>query len=179
MARIRGPISYKFRVVALTAVAAIFILYITLPDFGDGDSIFNKDSSAKKGPGGGKIAWPRNQVQFPFKHNGRVAGDHRKAEEVKAVMKRTFWKYRLGAWGADEIKPISGQGRTTRWARDILFLSMSSMCGVDKIRWVQEWMGGHNCRHIDNDSTYGSGRRIRIGLFLFRYYEDGGGADWG
>lgn len=122
MVRIRGPISYKLRVVAIALVAAIFILYITLPDFGDGDSIFNKNASPKKG--GGKIAWPRNQVQFPFERNGRIAGDKKRAEEVKAAMKRTFWKYRLGAWGADEIGPISGQTRTTRWASAFFFPSM-------------------------------------------------------
>lgn len=124
MARIRRPVSYKLRFVALILVAAIFTLYITLPDFGDGDSIFNKDALGNKGPGDSKTAWPRNQVQFPFKLNGRVAGDQKKAEEVKAAMKRTFWKYRLGAWGADEIKPISGQGRTTRWG---FFLPMQMM----------------------------------------------------
>lgn len=137
MARIRGPVSYRFRIIALTLVAAIYTLYVTLPDFGDGDSSFNKGSSAKKRPGSSKTEWPRNQVQFPFKHYGRVAGDQRKAEEVKAAMKRTFWKYRLGAWGADEIRPISGHGRTTRWAR----VSSFSQCkgcvwGVNKIRWV-------------------------------------------
>lgn len=121
MVRIRRPVSYKLRLVALTLVAAIFTLYITLPDFGDGDSIFNKDAPGNKGS---KTTWPRNQVQFPFKLNGRIAEDRRKAEEVKAVMKRTFWKYRLGAWGADEIKPISGQGRTTRLA---FFLNRNDM----------------------------------------------------
>lgn len=117
MPRLRGPVSYKFRIFALTLVAAVYILYVTLPDFGDGDSSFNKISSGKNGFfwfGHGKATWPRNAVQFQFKHNGRVAGDHKKAEEVKAAMKRTFWKYRLGAWGADEIKPISGHSRTTR-----------------------------------------------------------------
>lgn len=108
--------SYKFRVVALTLVAALYTLYVTLPDFGDGDSSFNKISSGKGlfRFGDSKSPFQRNTVQFQFKRNGHVAGDQNKADEVKGAMKTTFWKYRLGAWGADEIKPISGLSRTTR-----------------------------------------------------------------
>lgn len=119
MARLRGPVSYKFRIVALAFVAAVYVLYVTLPDFGDGDSSFNTPSGKKGffGFGRAKDKWPRSKIQYQFKANGRVAEDTNKAEEVKHVMHRTFWKYRLGAWGEDEIKPISGFGRTTRWER--------------------------------------------------------------
>lgn len=115
MMRIRGPTSYKARIIALASIAIVYVLYVTFP--GLGSTSFNGTPSGQNGFswfGSGKPKWPRNTVQYPFKENGIVAENKEKAEKVKRAMQRTFWKYKVGAWGRDEIKPVSGDGRTTR-----------------------------------------------------------------
>jgi mannosyl-oligosaccharide alpha-1,2-mannosidase len=114
----RHPVSYRFRHLLAISVAIIYLLYITLPDFADGGSSFDVSSGSRVSIFGyrgdkGRVNYGR-PVQFDFGAHTRRAGDPRKAEEVKETMRRTFWKYRLGAWGSDEIKPISGDGKTTR-----------------------------------------------------------------
>ena len=61
---------------------------------------------------------PRNsiQIQFDFKAKGNGGGDIAKAQAVVDAMKRTFWKYKLKAWGMDEIMPITGGYQNTRYS---------------------------------------------------------------
>lgn len=58
------------------------------------------------------------QLQFDFKSKskeGKGAGDAAKAQAVVDAMKRTFWKYKLRAWGMDEVMPITGGFQNTRY----------------------------------------------------------------
>jgi len=56
------------------------------------------------------------QIQFDFRAKGNGGGDAAKAQAVVDVMKRTFWKYKLKAWGMDEIMPITGGYQNTRYS---------------------------------------------------------------
>jgi len=128
MGRMIRPATHRTRFLILAFVVIVYFNYVISPEFGDGGSNFklNHPGSSPSGLGassrgrkGGveKEEAPRygNPIQFDFKGSGRAAGDSKRAEEIKETMSRTFWKYRLGAWGSDEIMPISGDGKTTRW----------------------------------------------------------------
>ncbi|KAI5838014.1 glycoside hydrolase [Morchella snyderi] len=136
MMRIRGPTSYKARIIALVSIAIVYVLYVTFP--GLGSTSFDGTPSGQNGFswfGSGKPKWPRNTVQYSFKENGIVAEDKEKAEKVRRAMQRTFWKYKVGAWGRDEIKPVSGSGRTTRngWAATIVdTLTTAALMGLEE-----------------------------------------------
>ncbi|KAI9821283.1 MAG: hypothetical protein M1827_004019 [Pycnora praestabilis] len=56
------------------------------------------------------------KVQFNEWENDVVTGgaDTEKMQQVVFTMQRTFWKYRLSAWGYDDILPVSGGQGTSR-----------------------------------------------------------------
>ncbi|PWW71718.1 Glycoside Hydrolase Family 47 protein [Tuber magnatum] len=143
------PATHRTRFLILAFVVIVYFNYVISPEFGNGGSSFklNRPGSSPSGLGilssGGKgregkgEEGPRygNPIQFDFKGSGRAAGDSRRAHEIKETMSRTFWKYRLGAWGSDEIMPISGDGKTTRngWAATIVdTLTTTAMMGLEE-----------------------------------------------
>jgi len=144
MGRMIRPATHRTRFVILAFVVIVYFNYVISPEFGDGGSSFklNHPGSSPSGlgtsssgrKGGEKEEGPRygNPIQFDFKGSGRTAGDGKRAKEIKETMRRTFWKYRLGAWGSDEIMPISGDGKTTRWGcfffPHVLFLEAAGAC---------------------------------------------------
>ncbi|KAF2475760.1 mannosyl-oligosaccharide alpha-1,2-mannosidase-like protein [Lindgomyces ingoldianus] len=54
------------------------------------------------------------QIQFSKWQNGTDKADSAKADQIRAAMKYTFWRYRENAWGYDDIMPVSGGNLTTR-----------------------------------------------------------------
>jgi mannosyl-oligosaccharide alpha-1,2-mannosidase len=46
--------------------------------------------------------------------NSTHRADTEKADQVRAAMKYTFWKYRENAWGYDDVLPVSGQRSNSR-----------------------------------------------------------------
>lgn len=70
------------------------------------------------------------QIQYDFKGQKVTAEDKAKADQIKHAMIRTFWKYKLAAWGFDEIKPISGDGKTTRWGDSKSLRVLVSLLGM-------------------------------------------------
>jgi hypothetical protein len=44
----------------------------------------------------------------------QAGSDETKRQHVVDTMKRAFWKYRLHAWGKDEILAVSGNARDNR-----------------------------------------------------------------
>jgi len=152
MGRMIRPATHRTRFVILAFVVIVYYNYVISPEFGDGGSSFklsrpgSSPSGLSASSGGRKGEGPRygNPIQFDFKGSGRAAGDSKRAEEIKETMSRTFWKYKLGAWGSDEIMPISGDGKTTRWGcffffPHALFLEATSACLAV---FVLIWAGG-------------------------------------
>ncbi|KAG0632684.1 glycoside hydrolase [Tuber brumale] len=140
------PATHRTRFLILAFVVIVYFNYAISPEFGNGGSnvepnypgsspgfgIFGGGRNGGKGKGGGRYG---NPIQFDFRGSGRAAGDSKRAREIKETMSRTFWKYRLGAWGSDEIMPISGNGKTTRngWAATIVdTLTTTAMMGLDE-----------------------------------------------
>ncbi|TGZ82619.1 seven-hairpin glycosidase [Ascodesmis nigricans] len=66
------------------------------------------EKSSTTGSGKGKLP-----LQFQFSKHNRSAANSARAAAVKEAMKESFWKYRAAAWGADEVKPISGKRHTS------------------------------------------------------------------
>ncbi|RPB03274.1 seven-hairpin glycosidase [Choiromyces venosus 120613-1] len=146
------PATHRTRFVILAFVVIVYFNYVISPEFGNGGSSFElsrpqSSSSSSRlgifngGREGGKEKEDEessrygNPIQFDFKGSGRAAGDSKRADEIKETMSRTFWKYRLGAWGSDEIMPISGNGKTTRngWAATIVdTLTTAAMMGLEE-----------------------------------------------
>ncbi|KAG0125048.1 glycoside hydrolase [Tuber indicum] len=140
------PATHRTRFLILAFIVIIYFNYVISPEFGNGGSsfelnhpgsssglgIFGGGRNGGRGKGGGRYG---NPIQFDFKGSGRAAGDSKRAGEIKEAMSRTFWKYRLGAWGSDEIMPISGNGKTTRngWAATIVdTLTTTAMMGLEE-----------------------------------------------
>ena len=77
-----------------------------------------------------------------------------KAQAIVDVMKRTFWKYKLKAWGMDEIRPITGGYQNTRYPH-FSVLDLSVMLTIDK-----KWLGSYHCGHTHHDCLDGAGGRV-------------------
>ena len=50
-------------------------------------------------------------ARLPAEKLRRAGADDKKRQQVVDTMKRAFWKYRLHAWGKDEILAVSGNTR--------------------------------------------------------------------
>ena len=119
MARFRPAQRQRSRYLLFTGIIATIFLYTYLstdtlssPAY---DTKYYTTQSSNRPP---KSPIPKNptRIQFDFKANGSSGGDTAKAQAVVDVLKRTFWKYKLKAWGMDEITPITGGYQNTRYS---------------------------------------------------------------
>ncbi|KAF8445442.1 mannosyl-oligosaccharide alpha-1,2-mannosidase-like protein [Kalaharituber pfeilii] len=124
MARFRPATRYRHRYLILAGVITTIFLYTYLST----DTLSAPIFETKYYP---HTSWHKSarvssqagyQIQFDFKSKGVPAGDAKKADAVVQAMRRTFWKYKLKAWGRDEVKPITGESQNTRngWAATIV-----------------------------------------------------------
>ena len=79
------------------------------------------------------LALPRLQYQFPY----NKGPDYERREKVKGLIKETWDLYAQQAWGWDEVRPVDGGGRDSRYFFVLLNLSVdkTEMGGV-----LQLWM---------------------------------------
>ncbi|KAF8416181.1 glycoside hydrolase [Tirmania nivea] len=138
MARFRPAQRQRSRYMLFTGIIATIFLYTYLstdtlssPAY---DTKYYTRQSSNRPP---KSPIPRSsiQIQFDFKAKGNGGGDAAKAQAVVDVMKRTFWKYKLRAWGMDEITPITGGYQNTRngWAATIVdTLTTTALMGLEE-----------------------------------------------
>ncbi|KAK6531649.1 hypothetical protein TWF694_002827 [Orbilia ellipsospora] len=107
--------------------------------------LFSSSTESPTGPRGPHFHIPpsRLSIQYPFKKNG-IGKDEAKAEAVKKVMERTWRLYKEKAWGADEIRPVSGERKNTRngWGASIVdSMTTAAVMGLtdvfaDQYDWV-------------------------------------------
>ncbi|KAL7273587.1 hypothetical protein RUND412_003538 [Rhizina undulata] len=144
MPRFRGPRSWRLCFIVIAAVAAIYYLYSSLSGFDYSAHSYDK-SSQSTSTSSSSPSRPSNfghdrhpgvtKIQYQFKENGVEAGDPKKMKAVVETMRKTFWGYRLRAWGGDEIMPISGESQTTRngWAATIVdTLTTTAIMGLEE-----------------------------------------------
>ncbi|KAF2014347.1 glycoside hydrolase family 47 protein [Aaosphaeria arxii CBS 175.79] len=53
-------------------------------------------------------------IQFTEWQNGTNKAETARANKVREAMKYTFWQYRENAWGADDIRPVTGGNYSSR-----------------------------------------------------------------
>jgi hypothetical protein len=104
------------------------------------------------------LALPRLQYQFPYTDGP----DYERHEKVKGLIKETWDLYVQQAWGWDEVRPVDGGGRDSRY-----FF-------VDEVQefelMTQKWVGCNNCGWVKYFNYRWSGRGVRCSVELYGFY---------
>jgi hypothetical protein len=85
--------------------------------------------------------------------------DYERREKVKGLIKETWALYVQQAWGWDEVRPVSGGGRDTRYFE------------LEKFELTaQKWVGCNNCGWFKYTTHRWSRRGVRCRVELYAFY---------
>ncbi|KAI9678493.1 MAG: hypothetical protein M1829_002091 [Trizodia sp. TS-e1964] len=83
------------------------------------------------------------------------AADKEKANRIKKAMKRTFWKYRLKAWGFDDILPITGGHYSSRNGWGAMIVDSASTLAIMGLWEELQLSIDHIIDSVDFEEPYG------------------------
>jgi hypothetical protein len=133
--------------VGLAFPLALLLIYLLLPTYlNDVEIVVAPDapwfSHSGKAALETTIELPKIQFQFP---RGEGANEERR-DKVRAAIQRTWRLYGQEAWSWDEVRPVTGGGRDTR------FVTLTRVL-------MEKWMGCNYCGWIEYVTYCGDGRR--------------------